>query len=291
MLSAAVAERTAGEAELAAAERAMAEAARAAAAGARQLARLREQVGAAESRSAAAAEELDRLSVAAAEARQRADLAQASYDQVHELAGGRDDDRSGLAAAHQQAADELSASSERTAVLRSEEREAARELAARRARAETLAEAAQRGADASAALLRDPARFAGVLGSFAERLRVAEGFEVAIAAALGAAADGVAVTGLDAAAEILATLRRDDAGSAGLVIADGGPAAAPPGTAFVQDAVSAVPQGLEGAGPFRAVELVHAPAGLAQAAAELLHGVVVTADLGEARRIVGKILN
>ena len=286
VLSAAVAERTAGEAELAAAERAMAEAARAAAAGARQLARLREQVGAAESRSAAAAEELDRLSVAAAEARQRADLAQASYDQVHELAGGRDDDRSGLAAAHQQAADELSASSERTAVLRSEEREAARELAARRARAETLAEAAQRGADASAALLRDPARFAGVLGSFAERLRVAEGFEVAIAAALGAAADGVAVTGLDAAAEILATLRRDDAGSAGLVIADGGPAAAPPGTAFVQDAVSAVPQGLEGAGPFRAVDLVHAPAGLAQAAAELLHGVVVTADLGEARRIV-----
>jgi chromosome segregation protein len=283
VLSAAVTERTAGEAELAAAERAMAEAARAAAAGARQLARLREQVGAAESRSAAAAEELDRLSVAAAEARQRADLAQASYGQVHELAGGRDDDRSGLAAAHQQAADRLSASSERTAVLRSEEREAARELAARRARAETLAEAVQRGADASAALLRDPARFAGVLGSFAERLRVAEGFEVAIAAALGAAADGVAVTGLDAAAEILATLRRDDAGSAGLVIADGGPAAAPHGTAAVQDAVPAVPQG---PGPFRAVDLVHAPAGLAQAAAELLRGVVVTADLGEARRIV-----
>jgi chromosome segregation protein len=276
VLSAAVAERTAGEAELAAAERAMAEAAKAAAAGARQLARLREQVGAAESRSAAAAEELDRLSVAAAEASQRADLAQAAYDQVHELAGGRDDDRSGLAAAHHQAAEELSASSERTAVLRSAEREAARELAARRARAETLAEAAQRGADASAALLRDPARFAGVLGSFAERLRVADGFEVAIAAALGAAADGVAVTGLDAAAEILATLRRDDAGSAGLVIADAGPAAE-------DAAVPAVPQG---PGPFRAVDLVHAPTGLEKAAAELLRDVVVTADLGEARRIV-----
>jgi chromosome segregation protein len=276
VLSAAVAERTAGEAELATAERAMAEAAKAAAAGARQLARLREQVGAAESRSAAAAEELDRLSVSAAEARQRADLAQASYDQVHELAGDPDDDRSGLAGAHEQAGRELSAASERTAVLRSAEREAARELAARRARAETLAEAAQRGADASAALLRDPARFTGVLGSFAERLRVAEGFEVAIAAALGAAADGVAVTGLDAAAEILATLRRDDAGSAGLVIADGGAAAE-------GAAVPAVPQG---PGPFRAVDLVHAPAGLAKAAAELLRGVVITADLGEARRTV-----
>ena len=58
-----------------------------------------------------------------------------------------------------------------------------------------------------------------MLGPFAERLHVAEGFEVAIAAALGAAADAVAVDGLDAAAEILAALRRHDAGSARLVIA------------------------------------------------------------------------
>ena len=104
-------------------------------------------------------------------------------------------------------------------MLRTAERESARELAARRARAETLAEAARRGADASAAVLADPARFGGVVGSFAAALRVAEGFEVAIAAALGAAADAVAVAGLDAAAEILATLRREDAGSAALVIA------------------------------------------------------------------------
>jgi len=166
-------------------------------------------------------------------------------------------------------------------VLRLAEREAARELAARRARAEVMAEAVRRGADASAALLEDPARFAGVLGSFAERLRVAEGFEAAIAAALGAAADGVAVTGLDAAAEILATLRRDDAGRAGLVIADGNSPSSP-GAAHVS-AVTAAPPG---SGPFRAIDLVRAPAGLAEAAAELLRGVVVTADLGEARRIV-----
>ena len=144
-----------------------------------------------------------------------------------------------------------------------------------------MAEAVRRGADASAALLEDPARFAGVLGSFAERLRVAEGFEAAIAAALGAAADGVAVTGLDAAAEILATLRRDDAGRAGLVIADGNSPSSP-GAAHVS-AVTAAPPG---SGPFRAIDLVRAPAGLAEAAAELLRGVVVTADLGEARRIV-----
>ena len=107
---------------------------------------------------------------------------------------------------------------ERAKVLRTAERESARDLAARRARAETLAEAARRGVDASAAVLADPARFAGVIGSFAARLRVAEGYEVAIAAALGAAAEAVAVAGLDAAAGILATLRDADAGSAALVI-------------------------------------------------------------------------
>ena len=109
---------------------------------------------------------------------------------------------------------------------RTAERESARELAGLKARAETLAEAARRGADASAALLADPVRFTGVLGPFAERLHVVEGFEVAIAAALGAAADAVAVDGLDAAAEILAALRRHDAGSARLVIA--APCSPPP---------------------------------------------------------------
>ena len=193
------------------------------------VARLREQVGAADSRSAAAQEEMDRLAASAAEARQRAARGQ-EHEQVQELAGGRGEDRSELAAAHEQAAGILSEYAERTVVLRTAERESARELAALRARAEALAEAARRGVDASAAVLADPARFAGVVGSFAERLRVAEGFEVAIAAALGAAADAVAVTSLDAAAEILSALRRDDAGSAALVIAAEGTVPADPAT-------------------------------------------------------------
>jgi len=224
VLSVATAERAAAEAELAATERRLAEGARVSAARGQRVARLREQVGAAGSRSAAAQEELDRLAVSAAQARERADLAQAEYEQVSDLADGEDEDRSGLAAEHERAAALFSDYSERTVVLRSAERETARELAGRRARAEALAEAVRSGADASAALLADPARFAGVLGSFADRLQVAEGFEVAIAAALGAAADAVAVTSLDAAAEILTTLRRENAGQAGLVIAPGAPA-------------------------------------------------------------------
>ena len=291
VLSLAVAERTAAEAELSAIERRLAAGVRTAAARAERVAGLREQVGAADSRSVAAQEEMDRLEVSAAEARDRAAHAQEEYDQMQELGGGGDEDRSELAAAHEQAAGILAEYAERTSVLRTAERESARELAARRARAETLAEAARRGADASAAVLADPARFGGVVGSFAAALRVAEGYEVAIAAALGAATDAVAVAGLDAAAEILATLRREDAGSAALVIAaEGTVPTSPAGPGANADprnpaapAASSAPQG---PGPFRAAELVRAPDGLAEAATELLRDVVVVADLGEARRIV-----
>ena len=279
VLSVAMAERAAAEAELSATERRLAAGARTAAARAERVARLRGQVGAADSRSVAAQEELDRLAISAAEARERATLAAEEYEQVQDAGGGRDEDRSELAAAHEQAAGTLAEYAERTSVLRTAEREAARELAARRARAETLAEAARRGADASAAVLADPARFGGVVGSFAAALRVAEGYEVAIAAALGAAADAVAVAGLDAAAEILATLRREDAGRAALVIAPEGTAPATPSA----PAASAV---LQGSALVRATELVRAPDGLAEAAAELLRDVVVVADLEQARRIV-----
>jgi chromosome segregation protein len=271
VLAAALAQRTAAEAELAATERALAEDARTAAARAQRVARLREQVGAARSRGAAAQEEMDRLAASAEQARERAAQAQEEYEQVQDTSGGRDEDRSELAAEHAGATEILSGYTERTVALRSAERESARELAALRARADALAEAVRRGADASAALLADPARFTGVLGSFAARLQVTEGYEVAVAAALGAAADAVAVSSLEAAAEILSTLRRDDAGSAGLVIA-----AQPP----VPDA-AAVPEGAAWA-----AGLVRGPDGLGEVAAALLRDVAVADDLAHARRIV-----
>ena len=271
LLAAAVAHRTAAEAELAATERALAEEARTAAARAQRVARLREQVGAARSRSAAAQEEMDRLAASAEQARERAAQAQEEHEQVQDASGGRDEDRSELAAEHTEATEILSGYTERTVALRSAERESARELAALRARADALAEAVRRGADASAALLADPALFTGVLGSFAARLQVTEGYEVAVAAALGAAADAVAVTSLEAAAEILSTLRRDDAGSAGLVIAAPLP-------------VSDAPSAPEGA--VWAAALVRGPDGLGEAAAALLRDVVVADDLAQARRIV-----
>ena len=88
VLSVAVAERTAAEAELSAIERRLAAGVRTAAARAERVAGLREQVGAADSRSVAAQEEMDRLEVSAAEARDRAAHAQEEYEQVQELGGG-----------------------------------------------------------------------------------------------------------------------------------------------------------------------------------------------------------
>jgi chromosome segregation protein len=323
VLAAAVAERSAAEAELAATERRLAAGARAVAARAERVARLREQVGAANSRSAAAQEEMDRLAAAAAEARRRAGRAQQEYGQVQDLVSGREEDRAGLAAVHERAADHLAELAERTVALRAAEREAASNLAALRARSEALAEAARRGADASAAVLADPARFAGVLGSFADQLEVAEGYEAAIAAALGAAADAVAVSSVDAAARILETLRTEDAGRATLAITgSAAPATATAAEMMVVSAAMATKTAIKsehpsitpgtnpemsgaggggaggggagaggggaGAGARWATDLVRAPAGVAEAVAELLRNVVVAADLAEARQLVLK---
>ena len=56
----------------------------------------------------------------------------------------------------------------------------------------------------------------------ADLLTVQDGAADAIAAALGAAATAVAVTDLDAAVTILATLKSEDAGQAALMIAAAG---------------------------------------------------------------------
>jgi chromosome segregation protein len=276
VLSAAVTERAAAEAELAAAERRMAEGTRAAAARAERVARLREQVGAASSRAAAAQEEMDRLALAAAEARQRAGRAQQEYGQVQDLVSGREEDRAVLAAAHEQAADLLAELTERTVASRAAEREATADLAARRARAETLADAARRGADATKALLADPARYPGVQGLLTDGLQVAAGYEQAISAALGAAADAVTVASVDAAASILEALRRTSEGRATLAIASQTP---PPGD---RDGTIAVLSGA--ATPAR--DVVRVPEGVAGSIAELLRDVVIVADLDVARRVV-----
>jgi chromosome segregation protein len=217
-----VTRRTQAEATLAETERRLAAESRAAVQRAERLARLRSQVGAARSRLAAAQEEAGRLASAHEQARSRAEQAQHEYGELQDVVAGREQGRADLAAAHESAAAALAQATDRVARLRAAEHEASDARAALRARTEALQEAVRRGADASGALLAEPQRFAGVLGSVADLLTVQEGAADAIAAALGAAATAVAVTDLDAAVTILAALKSEDAGQAALMIAANG---------------------------------------------------------------------
>jgi chromosome segregation protein len=276
VLSEVVAERSAAEAALAAAERRIADEARAAAGRAERLARLRGMTDAAASRSAATAEEIERLAIAAEQARARGERARLEYSDVQDVAGNQSDDRSGLAADLERASAALKLVNERVSAARKAERQANSEVAALRARAEALEESLRRGADATAAVLASPDRFRGVLGAFAGQLTVEDGYETAIAAALGAAAEAVTVGGLHAAVSVLAEIRAADAGTVALVIA-GSPAT--PGATARSGALPA--------GARWAMDLVTAPAELTAAVHALLAGIIVVGDLEQAARCVG----
>jgi chromosome segregation protein len=265
--------RQAAENALTEVDRQIAREAREAAATAERLAKLRAQVGAARSRVGAAEEEISRLTAAHEQAAERAEQAEQEHAAVGELNAGREDDRAELVTAREQATRAVSQAAEQMKALRQAEHEASAQRAALRARKETLEEAFSRGGDVSELLLGEPGRFGGVIGSFASMLTVDEGWQQAIAAALGAAADAVAVAGLDEAVAILSTLRAEKTGSARLVIAsqnghpDPDPVALP-----------------TGARP--ALDVVHAPADAAGVLRRLLHGVVVAEDLKEAADLV-----
>jgi chromosome segregation protein len=284
VLSEAVTQRSAAEQALAATERRLADSARAAAGRAERLARLRGQADAAESRTTATQEEIDRLTAAAEQARSRAERAQLEYSEVQDVADGGEDDRSDLAAELARATESSKQASDRVSAVRKAERQANSEVAALRARVEALEETLRRGVDATAAVLADPERFRGVTGPFAGRLTVAEGYETAIAAALGAAAEAITVDGLDAAVEVLAEIRKADAGTVGLVIADNSNTDPSGGTDPSGELLSAggVWGGSLPPGATPALELVEAPAELTAAVRDLLDSVVVVRDLEEA---------
>jgi chromosome segregation protein len=283
-LAESAATRTMAETALAAAERRLADAARAAAGRAERLARLRGMVDAAASRAAATSEEIDRLTAAAEQARVRAERAQQEYSQVQDVADDGDSDRTGLAAELDAAQRQHTQHSERVAATRKSERAANSEVAALRARTDALNETLRQGVDATAAVLADPDRFRGILGSFAAQLTVADGYAKAIAAALGAAAEALTVNGLDAAVEVLTGLRRANAGTVGLVITSRSGSGGSAHRAEYFPRIGSLPELPDGAR--WAADLVTEPAGLSGAVAELLGDVVVAGGLAESAEFV-----
>ncbi len=208
------------------------------------LARLVGEVQAAQTRAEARTAEIERLEGSLAAARARAEQAHADFVALESQVAGLDEGEVDLDSEHEQAAAAFAAAEAAVTELREEERAAERDRAALAARLEALRLGLARK-DGTGALLAAGPRLSGLLGTVAAVVTVAPGYQTAVAAALGEAADAVAVTGLGTAIEALTLLKDDDGGRAGLLI--GG---APSGA----DASMAVPQGA-----VRALDLVSAP--------------------------------
>ncbi|MFF5208752.1 chromosome segregation protein SMC [Streptosporangium sp. NPDC000396] len=296
-LARAVAQRAEAESSLAAEERRLAAEARASADRREGLARLRGQVGAVRSRAVAAEEEIGRLTRSLEEAQERAERAQAEHDSQEQADPLADPalaeelemalevvdqarqtvdqaravvDEAKAAVAGPNAA--LGASKAALGAARKADQEAQRQVAALGARFEALELSLARGADGGAALLA--ADLAGVLGPLATMLTVRPGAEVAVAAALGAAAEAVAVESLQSAADAIDFLRSEDGGHASLVVAAEGKK---PDTSRLSTPVT---------GSEWAIDLVTVPGELWDAVAHLLADVLVVDDLEIARKVV-----
>lgn len=220
-----VAHRSELERDLAAEERRLKDVARAIADRREGHARLNGQVNAARGRAASAQAEIGRLAEARDGARQRAVAAQEEYEQLKAEVDGLDADDHELGERHDGAKRALTEAEGALTAAREAATAAERERAALSARHDALALGLRRK-DGTGALLGARDRLSGLLGPAAELLTVTAGFEVPVAAALGGAADAIAVTDATTAAEAIRLLRKEDAGRASLLLGGEQPARA-----------------------------------------------------------------
>ncbi|CAA9371040.1 MAG: Chromosome partition protein smc [uncultured Propionibacteriaceae bacterium] len=237
------------------------------------LARLTGQVNSLRSRAEAAEAEIGRLSAAQLEAEERAEQATRAFTSLETKVAGLDDGELGLDAEYETAQQELDTLDARLTELRHAELQAAQDRAALAARVEALQVGLNRK-DASTALLAATDKVDGLLGSVAALVSVEPSYETAIAAAFGAAADAVAVTGLDAAAAAFSHLKVADLGRAGLLL--GGGQAVDSSTGWPQ-----LPNGSR-----YAVDVVDCRDDLRAAVHRVLHKVAVVDDLLTAQSLV-----
>ena len=260
------------EAEHAEEERRIAALIRAAADRREGMARLTGQVNALKSRAAAAESEIGRLANNQREAEARAAKAQHDFTALETQVAGLDAGERGLDEEYEAAQSVLDELEERLTKLRAEERDAERERAGLTARKDALEMGLNRK-DGAGALLAASEQVTGLMGSVAALLSVRPGYETAIAAALGEAADAVAVTHTQAALNAVGHLKEHDLGRAGMLLGDA-PA----------DDFSSWPQLPYGA--TYAVEVVECPETLRPALRRLLRKVAVVDDVPAARSLI-----
>ncbi|WP_217177820.1 chromosome segregation protein SMC [Streptomyces sp. AC495_CC817] len=260
------------------------------------LARLNGQVNAARSRAASAQSEIDRLAAARDEARERAAAAQEEYEALKAEVDTLDAGDSDLAEQHDAAKRALAEAETALAAAREATTTAERRRAATQARHEALALGLRRK-DGTGALLAAKDRLGGLLGPAAELLTITPGYEIALAAAFGAAADAIAVTSPSAAAEAIRLLRKQDAGRAALLLAGAPDDVAPSSGTAAQRGAGNCAGSHDGPADERrplpasppahfAADLIRTPSDLTPAVRRLLHRIVVVDTLEDAEELV-----
>ncbi|BBY29284.1 chromosome segregation protein SMC [Mycolicibacterium sediminis] len=258
------------------AERAHMAAARAEADRREGLARLSGQVDTMRTRVESTDEGIARLAVGIEDAATRTEQAKAEFETVQSRVGELDAGEAGLDENHDRTVAALRLADERVSELQAAERGAERQVASLRARIEALSVGLDRRD--GAAWLQDNHGGTWLFGSVAKLVRVREGYEAAVAAVLGPAADALAAEDFGAASSAVAALKEADGGRAAIVLGDW-----PEDLDAHRGAPVDLPQGVTWA-----LDLVDAPARLRGALVALLGQVVVVADLDAARRLVAE---
>ncbi|BDZ58687.1 chromosome segregation protein SMC [Barrientosiimonas endolithica] len=255
-------------------QRRIAQLARAAADRREGLAKLQGQVAARRSRIEAGEAEIGRLRERIGEAQERAAVAERKYA---ELEGSIADTEAGevdLDERYEQAVADLEAAEAELAKLQDDERGADRDRSSHQARVEAL-ELSLRRKDGAATLLERRDEH-GVRGSVSGLVRVADGHEAALAAALGWAAEAVVVDDLAAATSAVDSLRDDEGGRVVLLVGETAHPVEP-------DAWPSLP-----AGCTWARDVVEAPDGVRAALDQLLDRVALVPDATTATGLLGQ---
>ena len=270
-LEAARAELAERERSVVAAEKAHMAAVRAEADRREGLARLTGQVETMRARVESTDDSVNKLSERIEEAAARAQQAQAEFETVQSRVGELDEGEVGLDEQHDRTVAALRLADERVAELQAAERGAERAVASLRARIDALSVSLER--KDGAAWLSENLGGTGLLGSVADLVTVRSGYEAALAAVLGVAADALAADSFQAAHSAVSALKQADGGRAAIVLSDWPAEGNPPAEVLP-------------AGARWAVELVEAPAKLRGAMTAILAGVAVVGDLAEALDLV-----
>jgi chromosome segregation protein len=236
------------------------------------LARLAGQVETMRARVESIDDSVARLSERIEEGAARAQQTRAEFETVQARVGELDQGEVGLDEQHERTVAALRLADERVAELLAGEREAERRVASLRARIDALSVGLER--KDGAAWLTQNHSGTGLLGPIAKLVKVRSGYEAALGAVLGSAADALAAESFGAARSAVAALKQADGGRASLVLGDW------PGP---ENDPESPP--LPGAAQW-ALDLVEAPQRLRSAMTAMLSGVAVVDDLGAALDLV-----